>query len=99
MSPLHSLTAFTVIQAFFPKQFRLTPADLAVLLKRNEQAIRNQISAGHFPIPSYREGGKRFCDVRDVAAYLDGQRSTVEKKPGRPTKASRIEARLEGGAK
>lgn len=34
----------------------------------------NQISAGTFPIPSRKEGGKRVVDIRDLGEYLDNQR-------------------------
>lgn len=37
----------------------------------------NQISAGTFPLPSRKEGGKRVVDIRDLAEYLDNQRKAA----------------------
>lgn len=53
---------------------RLTVKDMADELDRAEGTIYNQVSAGTFEIPTYVEGGKRFADVRDVAAHFDKAR-------------------------
>ena len=50
---------------------RLNVAQLAALLAMTEGTIRNQISAGTFPIQTYTEGGRRFAAYQAVAAYLD----------------------------
>lgn len=55
----------------------LSIASLADLLRMNEQTIRNQISAGEFPIPTSRQGGRRVAHYQDVAAYLDSFRSSA----------------------
>lgn len=39
----------------------------------------NQVSAGNFPIPSRKEGGRRVVDIRDLAEYLDNQRAAAIK--------------------
>ena len=50
---------------------RLNAAELGEQLGLSEGTVRNQISAGTFPVPTYLDGGKRWADIRDVAAYLD----------------------------
>lgn len=50
---------------------RLAPPQLARLLLLSEGTIRNQISAGTFPIPTYLEGGRRFASYDAIADYLD----------------------------
>lgn len=57
---------------------RLGTADLARALKKTPEHIRNEISAGVFPIRTYKDGdaqsAPRYADVRDVAEYLDRKR-------------------------
>lgn len=50
---------------------RLNVAELGEQLGLSRGAVLNQISAGTFPIPTYLDAGKRWADIRDVAAYLD----------------------------
>lgn len=38
----------------------------------------NQISAGTFPMPTRKEGGKRVVDIRDLAEYIDKQREAAK---------------------
>lgn len=56
---------------------RLDTAKLAELLGQTSGAILNQISAGTFPIPTYKDSGKRWADYRDVAAHLDNMRQSA----------------------
>lgn len=60
-------------QAFLLEQYgpRLSIAQLSRLLDITEGTIRNQISAGAFPIKTYVEGGRRFASYQAVAEYLD----------------------------
>jgi hypothetical protein len=74
---------------------RVKTAELAILIRRHPQSIRNQIAKKKFPIPSYPEGNILYFDSRDVLAYLDKRRNQASKRKGRPTKASVIEARKE----
>jgi len=53
---------------------RVGVQDMAELLKMNPGSIRNQISAGTFPIATYVDNGKRWADYRDVASYIDSCR-------------------------
>lgn len=54
---------------------RLNTQDLATLLKRSTGTIRNQLSAGKFPIKTYVEGGERWASYQDVADYLDSKQA------------------------
>jgi len=53
---------------------RLTIEQLAELMDITPETVRNQIYAARFPIPTYKDGGKTFADIRDVAKHLDEQR-------------------------
>lgn len=53
---------------------RLTVDQLADALNLARNTIYNQIAKGEFKVPTYVDGGKRFCDYRDLASYLDGVR-------------------------
>lgn len=50
---------------------RLDIEHLAQVLSLTPASIRNQLSVGTFPIPTYKESGKRWADYRDVADYVD----------------------------
>jgi len=50
---------------------RLTIDQVAHELGMKPGTVRNQISDGSFPIPSYTEGRNRFVDVRALGKYLD----------------------------
>lgn len=54
---------------------RLGTDQLATVLGITRGAVLNQISDGKFGIPTYVDGGKRWADYRDVAAYLDNCRA------------------------
>jgi hypothetical protein len=90
----NELSGLDLIQHFFPKQAHLSIASVAILLGCAEQSIRNAISKNTFPIISSKEGAKRYCDVRDVAMYLDSKRKVAHTIPkrrrGRPTKAEQL---------
>lgn len=54
---------------------RLDLEALAGVLDTTPANLRRRISAEDFEIPTYVDGGKRWADVRDVAAYLDARRA------------------------
>ena len=56
---------------------RLSVENLAEVLDITPGAVRNQVSAGRFPIPTYLDGGRRWADYRCVAEYLDRMRKTA----------------------
>jgi hypothetical protein len=49
---------------------RLSTAQLADCLDIAESTVYNQIAAGTFPVATYKDGGKRFAAIEDVAAHL-----------------------------
>lgn len=57
---------------------RLDMADLARELDMAKGTLMNQISAGTLGIKTYIDGGKRWADVRDVAAHYDRMREKAE---------------------
>lgn len=56
---------------------RLDTTQLGKVLGLEASTIRNQISAGTFPITTYVDGAKRYADCRDVAAHLDACREAA----------------------
>lgn len=54
---------------------RLTVDKLGEALGIAPQTIYNKIAKGEFNVPTYVDGGKRYSDYRDVAAYLDSLRA------------------------
>ena len=57
---------------------RLTVDKLGEALCLAPQTIYNKIAKGEFMVPTYVDGGKRYSDYRDVAAYLDSCRPTTQ---------------------
>jgi predicted DNA-binding transcriptional regulator AlpA len=53
---------------------RLTMDQLAKALGIARNTIYNHVAKGTFTIPTYLDGGQRWADYRDVAAYLDACR-------------------------
>jgi len=74
--------ASIVTQALVAEKYgiRLSTRDLAEVLSLAAGTIRNQISRGTFPIPTYQDGGRQWADYRDVAAYLDQMRDGGQKE-------------------
>lgn len=54
---------------------RLSMEQLAIELGVARNTVYNQVSAGTFSVPTYTDGGKRWADARDVAAYFDACRA------------------------
>lgn len=57
---------------------RVSLQQLASELRMAVGTIRNQVSAGTFPIPTFLDAGGRFADYRDVAAYVDRCRERAQ---------------------
>ena len=68
------LTQAYLLETYGP---RLTMKQAADALGIGLGTIRNRISAGTISLPTYLDGGSRFADSRDVAAYLDSCRATI----------------------
>lgn len=62
-----------VTQAFIVERYglRLSVEQLAEALGITKQAVYNQVSAGTLPVKTYVDGGKRWCDYRELARHLD----------------------------
>lgn len=76
------LTQAYVLETYGP---RLSVAQLSQLLDMAEGSIRNQVSAGTFPIVTYTEGGRRFASYQAVSDYLDAMDAAAR---GRRLKAA-----------
>lgn len=50
---------------------RLTVNETALEMGINVGTLRNQISSGRFPVPTYTEGRNRYVDIRALGQYLD----------------------------
>lgn len=89
-------TTTAILLTKFNSQILIPFSEAAEVAGIASQTARNQLTKGTFPIPSFRNGGRRFIHIHDLAAYIDGLRNTVKNKPnrGRPTKASKIEAAM-----
>lgn len=61
------LTQAWLLEKYGP---RLNLEQLGEVLDLSVNTIYNQMSAGTFPVPTYKEG-QRYADYRDVATYLD----------------------------
>jgi len=66
---------------------RLNIEQMAEVLGMSPGAVRNQVSAETFPLPTYLDGGRRWCDYRDVADYLDSCRERAKAKASATTPA------------
>lgn len=56
---------------------RLNAEQLADALSISKTTLYNQISAGTCPVKTYLDGGKRYADLRDVAAHFDECRAVA----------------------
>ena len=67
-------------QAFVAEKYglRLTVDQLADVMGIARNTIYNQLAKGEFKVATYMDGGKRWCDYRDVATYLDDCRSRAK---------------------
>jgi len=83
------IPALELLQRAFPGKIRLDSAETANAIGITRGSIRTLRSRGTFTIPSTSNGGDHYFDVRDVAAFLDNQR-TLKPKRGAPTKAARL---------
>jgi hypothetical protein len=62
-----------ITQAFVAETYglRLSVEKLAKVLDIAPNTIYNQVAKKTFPVKTYLDGGQRWADYRDVAAYLD----------------------------
>ncbi len=57
---------------------RLTVEQIGEALSLKPQTIYNKIAKDEFKVRTYVDGGKRFADYRDLAAYLDLCRAGIQ---------------------
>lgn len=82
----------------------LSVRDVSEITREHEQTIRNKVSKGTYPVPSFTIGRKRLFKLVDVAAYIERQcaadpSNIVNKRPkrGRPTKVQQLAGRIAAG--
>lgn len=83
-----SLNSLDFLAARFPATVNVK--QLSQITSESTQTIRNRLSCGTYPIPSFKLGRKRLFRLLDVAHYLDqacglSGRVLVPKR-GRPSK-------------
>lgn len=69
------MSLFTTAYLMEKHGLRLDLEALAKELDTTPANLRRRISLEDFEIPTYLDGGRRWADVRDVAAYLDQRRA------------------------
>jgi len=74
--------------------------EVSEITGEHEQTIRNRLSAGDYPIASFKVGKRRLFRLLDVATYIDQQcladsSHPSQKRPqrGRPTKVQQLAKR------
>ncbi len=55
----------------------MTHAELAKLRNKSPRTVQNEIHAGTCPVPTWKDGGAWFCNVSDVAAWMDRERDAA----------------------
>ena len=81
-----------LLQQIFPNLLVVSAIEAGKVISLAPQTVKNQVSTGSFPIPTYLIGGKRICKITEIADYID---TMGGKRPGRPkgsTKAVRLAA-------
>lgn len=75
----------------------LSVREVSEITSEHEQTIRNKVSKGAYPIPSFTLGRKRLFRLIDVATYIERQCATDPSHPankrakrGRPTKVQQL---------
>ena len=68
------LTAY-LLERYGP---RLGREELAQVLGVTPRTLENKLYRGEVPLPTYKDNGKVWADVRDVAAYLDECRARAK---------------------
>lgn len=64
-------------------RMHLSIGELCDAIGYAKQTAYNEISAGTFPIPMQKRAGKWMADIRDVAAYLDEERTKAQAEHAR----------------
>lgn len=56
----------------------LSMSDLATVLHHTVGTLDQKVRTGQCPVPTYKEGGHRVADLRDVIAYLNQRRNDAQ---------------------
>ena len=59
----------------------MTMKQVAHEINMEYRSLLGAISAGRFPIPTVKTGGRRIAKVADVADFIDGKLKTGAKTP------------------
>jgi hypothetical protein len=65
------LTTAYLLERYGP---RLGMDQIAEVLGMSTGTLHNRVYRGQIELATYMDGGKRYADVRDLAAYLDQMR-------------------------
>lgn len=91
----HAGTSLAYLSSLYPPA--LSVAQVAEITSEAPQTIRNRLSAGTYPVPSFKVGRKRAFRLVDVAAFIDRQCADDPSNPsnrpvrrGRPTKVQQV---------
>lgn len=92
-------TLVEILLSKFDGQLLIPFIEAIQVIGYKEQTARNELHKRIFPVRTVLQRGRRFICVTDLAEYLAGLQSDCQKKSraGRPTKASKIEARSHSG--
>lgn len=80
------MTTVYLLERYGP---RLGMEQIAEVLGMSTGTLHNRVYRGQIELATYMDGGKRYADVRDLAAYLDQMRGRA---------ASRAEGSCTGAA-
>lgn len=81
------------ITSQFPGIFNLSIEQGARALGNHPGHIRNQISAGEFPIGTVTIGSRRFIPLTNLVDYLAGL-VVAQQKPAKPRRGRRTKAEI-----
>lgn len=81
-------SALQILLDHYPSQLRIPLREAARWMGIAGGTARNHASAGTFPIPTFRFGDLRLVDIRDLANYLDVERSPGPKQSPVATEAA-----------
>lgn len=69
-----------LVQAYLLEKYgpRLTMEQLAQVMGISYGTLRNKVASDTFAVHTYLDEGRRWADVRDVAAHLDRVRGLTQ---------------------
>ncbi|CAG9247041.1 Transcriptional regulator, AlpA family [Burkholderia cepacia] len=69
-----------ILMAQFDSKLRLSLDEVCEAIGYAKQTAYNELSLGQFPIPMQKCANKWVADIRDVAQFLDDERSAARVK-------------------